>query len=206
MVRVKICGIKSAEDARAAIVAGADALGFIFSPGPRQVDPEIARDIIMELPPFVSVVGVFVNEPKYAVQELATFCRLDVLQFHGQETPKLCEGYSQQVIKAFRMKDAGVLEAVSKYRVNAYLFDTYVPGSYGGSGQSFDWRMLADFQANKPVILAGGLTENNVAEAIRTVRPYAVDVSSGVETGGRKDPEKIKRFIQEVRRACHELT
>ncbi|GAW90990.1 phosphoribosylanthranilate isomerase [Calderihabitans maritimus] len=201
-VRVKICGITEWEEARVALDQGAHALGFVFAPSRRYINPEKAREIICRLPPFVTRVGVFVNEKRYAVQEIATFCRLDVLQFHGEESPEYCRGYSQQVIKAFSVKDRSVLEDMSRYQVDAYLLDAYVPGKRGGTGQTFDWEIAAEARKlGRPIILAGGLNPDNVGEAIARVKPYAVDVSSGVETDGKKDARKIAEFMAAVRRA-----
>ena len=139
MVRVKICGIRTVEAARAAVEAGADALGFVFAPSPRQVTPQDAERIIRQLPPFVSRVGVFVNTPRREALEIAGFCRLDVLQFHGEEPPDYCRGWRQQVIKGFRVRDGSVLEQMDRYEVAAFLLDAYVPGRAGGTGQRFDW-------------------------------------------------------------------
>ncbi|HBT47074.1 MAG TPA: phosphoribosylanthranilate isomerase [Peptococcaceae bacterium] len=205
MVRVKICGIKTWEEARAALEAGVHALGFVFAPGPRRIHPEVAREIILRLPPFVTSVGVFVNEPRYSLLEIASFCRLDVLQLHGDEPPEYCRGLSQRLIKAIRVKDAASLELIPKYPVDAFLLDTFVPGQAGGTGRTFNWEIARRaVELGPPIILAGGLTPENVAEAIRKVRPYAVDVSSGVETDGQKDPVKIARFMEAVARVNEE--
>ncbi|MHB1420692.1 MAG: phosphoribosylanthranilate isomerase [Bacillota bacterium] len=205
MFRVKICGIQTLGEALAAIESGANALGFVFAPSSRRINPERAREIIMELPPFVTRVGVFVDEERYIVQEIASFCRLDVLQFHGDEPPSYTRNFSQQMVKAFSLKDESVLEEMGKYQVDAYLVDAFVPGRAGGTGRVANWELAARAcRENKWVILAGGLNPDNVAEAIRTVQPYAVDVSSGLETDGRKDTMKIKRFMDEVRRVSSE--
>lgn len=202
MVRVKICGIRTWDEARAALDAGAHALGFVFAPSPRRIHPEAAREIIMKLPPFVTTVGVFVNEPRYSLLEIASFCRLDVLQLHGEEPPEYCHGISNRLIKAIRVKDIKALELIPKYRVDAFLLDAFVPGRAGGTGHTFNWEIARRAkELGPPIILAGGLTPENVAEAIRKVRPYAVDVSSGVETNGQKDPVKIARFLEAVARA-----
>lgn len=202
MVRVKICGIKTWAEARAALEAGAHALGFVFAPSPRRIDPESAREIIMKLPPFITTVGVFVNEPRYSLLEIASFCRLDVLQLHGEELPEYCRGISNRLIKAIRVKDIKSLELIPKYRVDAFLLDAFVPGQAGGTGHTFNWEIARlAVEMGPPIILAGGLTPENVVEAIRKVRPYAVDVSSGVETNGQKDPVKIARFMEAVARA-----
>ncbi|GFN23456.1 phosphoribosylanthranilate isomerase [Thermanaeromonas sp. C210] len=199
MVRVKICGIKTWEDARSALDAGAHVLGFVFAPSPRRIHPERAREIITRLPPFVTTVGVFVNEPRYSLLEIASFCRLDVLQLHGDEPPEYCRGLFHRLIKAIRVKDIGSLDLIPKYRVDAFLLDAFVPGQAGGTGHTFNWEIARRAkELGSPIILAGGLTPENVAEAIRQVRPYAVDVSSGVETNGQKDPVKIARFMEAV--------
>ncbi len=214
MVRVKICGIRTVEAARAAVEAGADALGFVFAPSPRQVTPQEAERIIRQLPPFVSRVGVFVDTPRREALEIAGFCRLDVLQFHGAEPPDYCRDWQQQVIKGFRVRDGSVLEQMDRYQVAAFLLDAYVPGRAGGTGQRFDWDLArqaaapakasAD-RARRRIILAGGIAPANVEQAIRQAMPYAIDVSSGVETGGVKDPDKIRALLMEVRRLDDEL-
>ncbi|QGP93717.1 N-(5'-phosphoribosyl)anthranilate isomerase [Neomoorella glycerini] len=208
MVRVKICGIRSYEEARQVLDAGVDTLGFVFARSPRQINPETAREIITRLPPFTTTVGVFVNEPRYSLMEIATFCRLDILQLHGDEPPEYCHGLSQRLIKAFRVRDASFIQAMDSYpEVQGILLDAYVPGVAGGSGRTFNWELAKDAVARgRPIILAGGLTPENVGTAIRTVRPYAVDVASGVETDGRKDPVKIVSFLQAVREAEEQVS
>lgn len=201
-VRVKICGITNLEAARVAVDAGADAVGFVFASSRRRVGPETARQIIGALPPFVTPVGVFVDAPLAEVKEIAAFCNLGAVQLHGAEPPEYCAALKAagfRVIKAFRIKEAKDLEAIVNYPVHAVLLDTFVPGIAGGTGQVFDWGLLAGKVFQVPVVLAGGLTPENVAAAVRQVRPYAVDVSSGVETGGRKDPAKIRLFIQRAK-------
>lgn len=198
-VKVKICGIKDLSTALAAAEAGADALGFVFAPGPRQVDRETARSICSELPPFVTRVGVFVNAPAAVVEETADYCGLDALQLHGDEPPEYCRKFKYKVIKAFRVKDAASLEVVKKYRCAAFLLDAYVPGVPGGTGRSFDWTLARELALTRPVILAGGLNPENVRRAVDVARPYAVDVSGGVETNGKKDIEKIRLFIRQAR-------
>ena len=231
MVRVKICGIRTVEAARAAVEAGADALGFVFAPSPRQVTPQEAERIIRQLPPFVSRVGVFVDTPRREALEIAGFCRLDVLQFHGAEPPDYCRDWQQQVIKGFRVRDGSVLEQMDRYEVAAFLLDAYVPGRAGGTGQRFDWDLARQAAVPGPagcppphpdlrsglkntehmgavrrrIILAGGIAPDNVEQAIRQATPYAIDVSSGVETGGVKDPDKIRALLMEVRRLDDEL-
>ena len=183
MVRIKICGITNLEDALMAVEAGADALGFVFFQGsPRFISPEKAAEIIHCLPPFVQVVGLFVNEELATVNSVADQCALDVVQLHGEEAPDYAGAVNRRVIKAFRIKDASSLDALSNYRVAACLLDAWTPA------------------AHQHIILAGGLIAENVAEAIATVKPYAVDVSSGVESKpGRKDILKLQRFFGAVR-------
>ena len=200
-VRIKICGITSLKEAEEAVAAGADALGFVFAKGAHQISPEDAHHICEKLPPFISRVGVFVNSPKYEVMEIATLCHLDALQFHGDETPAFCKGYSQQVIKSFRVKDAAFLGQLSHYQVNAYLLDTYIAGQSGGTGETFDWELAeAARKIANNVILSGGLNPDNVVEAVQRVRPYAVDASSGLEMNGKKDYYLMRKFIEELRR------
>jgi phosphoribosylanthranilate isomerase len=200
MVRVKICGLMCAEDAVAAAQAGADALGFVFAPGRHCVTPEQARAMIAVLPPFVSTVGVFVNEDAQIVRRVAEYCYLDMLQFQGDESPDYCAGFNGRVIKGFKVKDKASLTRLQAYDVTAYLLDSYVPGQSGGTGRTFDWEAVRGLLVSRPLILAGGLTPANVARAIAVVQPYAVDVSSGVENGsGRKDPEKMIEFIRQAK-------
>lgn len=205
VVRVKICGIRTADAAVAAVEAGADALGFVFAPSPRRVTPQEAERIIRELPPFVSKVGVFVDSPRPEAQEIAGACRLDVLQFHGGESPDYCRGWQQQVVKGFRVRDAAALERLPGYDVDAFLLDAYVPGVAGGTGQSFDWGLARQASERWRIVLAGGITPDNVSQAVRQARPYAIDVSSGVETAGVKDPHKIRALLMAVRRLNYEL-
>lgn len=195
--RVKICGITNAEDAMAAVQAGADALGFVFYEGsPRHVFPETVREIINGLPPFVSTVGVFVNAPPAEIEETLRITGIDIVQLHGEEPPEECDLLPVRVIKAFRVRDFTDLEVLQKYRVSAFLLDAYDPDAPGGTGRSFNWEIAVEAKRYGRVILAGGLNPGNVADAIRKVIPYAVDVSSGVEVEkGKKDPEKVREFI-----------
>lgn len=201
-VKVKICGIMDSVTALAAAEAGADALGFVFAPGPRRMEKETVRSICALLPPFVSRVGVFVNAPAEVVKETALYCGLDTLQLHGDETPEYCLSLPYKIIKAFRVRDSVSLQTIKRYRCAAVLLDTYVQELRGGTGKSFDWSLAVAPVLSVPVILAGGLHPENVEEAVATARPYAVDVSSGVETGGKKDIEKIKLFIERARGLC----
>ncbi len=199
--RIKICGITSAEDALAAVAAGADALGFVFyPPSPRAVTPERVAEIIQVLPPFVTSVGLFVNAGRARIEETLADCPLDLIQMHGDETPRECLLPGRRVIKALRIRDAASLADVADYQVAGLLLDAWSDQVYGGSGEAFDWRLLKDFASRQPVILAGGLTPENVAAAIREVRPWAVDVSSGVEKApGKKDAAKMVEFVRQVR-------
>lgn len=196
-VRVKICGLTSLADAQAAVAAGADALGFMFySQSPRCITPAAAREIIAQLPPLIARVGVFVNPTPEAVRD-AIACGVDTLQFHGEEPLEFCRQFAQPVIKALRLRDADSLQACLPYRGLPWLLDSYVPGLRGGTGARFNWDLAVAARKENPcIILAGGLTPDNVAEAVRQVHPFAVDVSSGVELSpGRKDPAKVRAFV-----------
>lgn len=203
-VRSKICGITRIEDALAAAEAGADAIGFVFyAESPRAVDVRQARAIIAELPPFVTTVGLFVNASRCGLNEILEVVPLDLLQFHGDETPQDCEGYHRPWIKALRVRPGDDLEAACQLYAGArgILLDTYVAGVPGGTGEAFDWS-LVPARLSKPIILAGGLSADNVGQAIAQVRPYAVDVSGGVEQAkGIKDAAKIEAFMQAVKQA-----
>lgn len=193
MLKVKICGITNLEDALLAIELGADALGFIFAPSPRRVEVEKAKEIISNLPPFVISVGVFVDEEIAKVQEISHFCQLDAVQFHGDESPEYCRAFSGKVIKAFRISCKDDLKKTEKYEVSAFLLDS------PQRGKPFDWTLLRDFSPTKPVILAGGLNADNIEHALEVFRPYAVDVSSGVEAyPGKKDKTKLANFMEVI--------
>jgi phosphoribosylanthranilate isomerase len=208
-VRIKICGITNPEDAQAAVEAGAHALGFVFyPPSPRYVTPELAAAIISGLPPFVTAVGVFVNDFRGAVERIAGEIGLHAVQLHGDESPQDCAGYRIPVIKAFRLESTDRLPDIACYQVSAVLVDAHVPGMWGGSGKTLDWNRLARHiesvcpSARSRLILAGGLTPRNVAEAVRIVRPFAVDVSSGVEVSpGRKSHTLVKELIHALHHA-----
>lgn len=204
IVRSKICGITRIDDALLAIAAGADALGFVFYPqSPRAVTVAQAQAIIAALPPFVTTVGLFVNACRHELSELLSQLPLDLLQFHGDESPADCAGYARPYIKALRVKPGDdIAQLAAPYtQASGILLDTYVPGIPGGTGAAFDWSLVPD-NLVKPIILAGGLTAQNVFAAIEQVRPYAVDVSGGVEISkGIKDAVKVAEFLREVRRA-----
>ena len=202
--RVKICGITNRADALAACEAGADALGFVFYPdSPRYVAPERAAEISRAMPPFVTRVGLFVNAAAAEIERVSGQARLDLLQFHGDESAAFCAGFDLPWIKAVRMRDGIDLRQVrAQYAAaRALLLDSHVAGVYGGSGQSFCWQRVPS-ALGRCVILAGGLRAENVGAAIRAVQPYAVDVSGGVEREpGRKDHAAMRRFIEAVNRA-----
>jgi phosphoribosylanthranilate isomerase len=203
MIKVKICGITNLEDALAALFSGAGALGFIFyKKSPRYISPLKARNISRILPKKISRVGVFVDEDARTVKKLARFCGLDMLQFHGRETPAYCRKFKgYKVIKAFLVKKELDLAKISEYKGCAWLFDTYTKGSSGGTGKKFNWNLLRNAVKMKhPVFLSGGLTARNVGRSIKLLKPDWVDVSSALESmPGKKDHKKIKRFIQASR-------
>jgi phosphoribosylanthranilate isomerase len=199
MTRVKICGIRSVVEAFWAVKAGAWAVGFILAPSPRRLDVDEAARIIRRLPARIIKVGVFVDEEFEQVKYTVRHTGLNMLQFHGQESPEYCQEWAVPVIKSFRVKDRESLAGVKKYEVFAHLFDTYQEGSYGGTGRTFDWRHLSVLDSDSRVILAGGLNCSNVTGAVRLLRPFAVDVSSGVEVNGSKDRWLIEEFVSRVR-------
>lgn len=196
-MRVKVCGITTLEDARHAIAMGADALGFVFyPPSPRYIQPAVAQQIIAQLPPLVSIVGLFVNAEPDFIRAVIALCPLDTLQLHGDETPQQCLYAGVKVIKALRVKSEECLSAIADYPVSALLLDAWSADAYGGTGKTGRWDLAAQAARQMPVILAGGLNRDNVSQAIAAVRPYAVDVSSGVELApGRKDPQLVRDFI-----------
>ena len=208
-VRVKICGVKSAEDALCAAMHGADAIGLVFCEGsPRTVSVEQAQEIIADLPPFVAVVGLFMNSSRQLIEQVLSSINLDIIQFHGDETPEECRSYGLPYIKAVPMKGPEVFkigaekvltEHQQKYHDSkGFVVDSHAPGGPGGSGETFDWKALPQ-NFSKPIILAGGLNPANVAEAIQLAKPFCVDVSSGVESQkGVKDHLKIAAFIRGV--------
>jgi len=199
MVRVKICGITCVEDALEAVRLGADALGFVFAPSPRQVTPDRARAIASELPPMVTTVGVFVNAQPEQVREIRSFCGLSVVQLQGDEDEQAATQFGPRVIKAIPVRPDRLMQAGS-YPGATILLDAYSPDVRGGTGRTFEWSLATELAKKRPIIIAGGLTPENVLDAVRVVRPYAVDVASGVEKEpGRKDHEKLERFIRRAK-------
>jgi phosphoribosylanthranilate isomerase len=208
VIRVKICGIQDEATALVAAEAGASAVGLIFAPSRRQVGTARARRISDALPPFVTRVGVVVNEPLERLRTLVEEARLDAVQLHGDETPEYCAAARALrviVIKAVPVSGPLDLERLRALPVAAVLLDTHRGGQRGGTGETFEWRYAAPVSAALPVILSGGLTPENVAAGIEAVQPYGVDVSSGVETAGQKDPAKIRAFIAAARAARAEV-
>ncbi len=207
VVKVKVCGITNLEDAQAAVEAGADALGFVcYRKSPRFVDAEVIRAIVSELPPFVLPVGVFVNEEQKVVRDLLDRCGLVLAQLHGDETAAYCESLGRPVLKAIRLQSRSGFLALAEFKgralVRGFLVDAFSDAAYGGTGHRVDWNLAAEASQLGRVILAGGLTPENVGEAIKIVRPYGVDVSSGVEANpGRKDHAKVRAFIKAAKLA-----
>jgi phosphoribosylanthranilate isomerase len=203
-VAVKICGITDPKDAWIAVELGAAALGFIFAASPRQITPQKARDITNAIPPFVKTVGVFVNEDPAVIKNVKHYCGLDLVQLHGDESPDLCAELMPYAIKALRIKDESSLRTARPYRgkVRALLLDTYSKDKAGGTGETFDWQLALKIKKlGVPIILAGGLGPSNINDAISTVRPYAVDVNSGVEEHpGKKNHTLIEDLMQKVKR------
>lgn len=204
-MKIKICGITNVEDADVAVKTGADALGFVmYRKSPRWVEPAVARSIIAGLPPFVLPVGVFVNEEAEKVRTLMDECGFGLAQLHGDESAAYCQNLGRPTLKALRLKDRGTFLALAEFQgranVRGFLIDTFSDQSYGGTGQTADWTLAQEVARSAPVILAGGLNPANVAGAIHIVRPYGVDVSSGVEQSpGKKDHHKLKAFIEAAR-------
>lgn len=198
-VFVKICGITNEADAHAAVEAGADALGFMFYPAsPRHVAAAVVGEIVRRLPPQVLAFGVFVNPVFEEARDIAASCGLGGIQLHGDETPEQCAPFAPlKVWKAFRIRDEGSLKPLPRYAVDAWLLDAHSPKGLGGTGERFNWELAVRAKSlGRPVVLAGGLTPENVAEAVRQVRPWGVDVSSGVEAApGQKDHGKVRAFI-----------
>lgn len=196
-MKVKICGITTEAAAQVACETGADMLGFVFAESSREISPEAAKKIVEQLPEHVAAVGVFVNETIENIERIAEIVGLDYIQLHGDEPPSFCGQISLPVIKAFTIKEEADVKRLSEYKCDFYLVDSPGIRYRGGSGKPFDWSLLQDQNLPKEkMILAGGLNEGNIPEAIKQVQPYAVDVSSGVETDGKKDHQKIEDFIK----------
>jgi len=203
-VKIKICGITGAADGLTAAEAGVDMIGLMFAEkSPRLISLPTAKEISRALPPFVLKVGVFLNPPEDLVMRAIGECGLSLLQFHGDETPEFCTQFGLMCIKAFGIRDVESLKAIPHYPTDAYLLDAFSPEARGGTGEKFSWDLAVEAKKfGKPIFLAGGLTPQNVAEAVRKVQPFAVDVSSGVESApGKKDRRKIRDFIASVREA-----
>jgi phosphoribosylanthranilate isomerase len=197
-VKVKICGITSPADGNIAAEAGADMIGLMFyDKSPRNISIATAKTIAQAVPPYLMKVGVFVNPDEELVMRAIGECGLSLLQFHGDETPEFCTQFGLMCMKAFRIRNAESLDALAKYHTDAYLLDAYSNEARGGTGEKFNWDLAIDAQKfGKPIVLAGGLTPENVADAVCKVHPFAVDVSSGVESApGKKDAAKVRAFI-----------
>lgn len=206
MARVKICGITNLDDAAAAAGYGADAIGFIFwERSPRYINEKAASRILKETAPFITAVGVFVNETTDKIRAVIKETGINCVQLHGDEPPESCEDLAAdgvKVIKAFRVREKKDIQGLIAYPASAYLLDTYREGMMGGTGETFNWDIAVEAKKSGTIILSGGLTPENVSEAVKRVGPYAVDVSSGVEISpGRKDPDKVRRFIKEAKKA-----
>ena len=202
MTKVKICGIKNLQDAIFAADYGADAIGFVFAKSIRKVSKEKARAIVRKLPPFITTVGLFVNETAEDIEAACRFCGLDAIQLHGNEPPNILNKLKDfKTIKAFRIQNEKDINPIKKYKPNAILLDGYSENKMGGTGTSFDWKIVKKLKTSIPIIVAGGLTHLNVSRAIKFINPYGVDVSSGVESvPGKKDKKLIKQFIDAVKR------
>ena len=200
-VKVKICGMTNLKDVKVAVDGGVDAVGFIFyKKSPRSVTMQAVREIVLELPPFVDSVGVFVNETAEQINKISDHCKLDRVQLHGDESSAFCKKIRRRVIKVIRVKDIQSLKKLSDYPVSSFLLDTFSEDQYGGTGKVFDWNLAYSAKKYGPIILAGGLTPNNVRQAIQRIQPYGVDVCSGVESQpGIKDHKKMQAFLKNVK-------
>ena len=200
--RIKICGITNVEDGVAAAEAGADMIGLMFyERSPRHISFATAAEVSRALSPFIVKVGVFVNPDEDTVMRAINDCGVTLLQFHGEETPGFCTQFGAMSMKAFRIKDAASLEALPNYPTDAWLLDAYSPDAHGGTGAKFNWELAIEAKhLGRPIFLAGGLTPENVGDAVQAVQPFGVDVSSGVESApGKKNHAKVRAFIQAVR-------
>lgn len=204
MIKVKICGITNVDDAKIAVSMGAWALGFVFyKKSPRSISPYKVKKILAELPPFVEPVGLFVNQKEGAIRDIAGFLKLRTLQFHGDETPQYCQRFRDyKIIKAFRVGDRFDISGLASFPVSSYLFDAYDENVAGGTGKVFNWDKITGRTFAKPIIMSGGLNPQNIAQAIQTVQPYAVDVSSGVEEApGKKSRKLLEEFFGAIKRS-----
>ena len=203
--KIKICGITNQIDALHAVNAGVDALGFIFyKKSPRHISPNVVKSIVTDLPPFVLPVGVFVNEEAKVVCVIVDECGLALAQIHGEETADFCESLGRPVMRGIRLRDRNTFLAMAEYKgragVRGFVLDAFSQDSYGGTGKTADWELAKEAARSFSFFLAGGLTPDNVQDAIQKVHPYGVDVSSGVEsTPGKKDPAKVEAFVQAVK-------
>jgi phosphoribosylanthranilate isomerase len=200
MTRIKICGITNLEDALMAAELGANTIGFVFAESPRQIRPEIAQQIISSLPPSINKAGVFVDEKAETVEYIIKFCRLTEIQLHGNESKEYLDSISIPSIKAFRVKNENILDQIESFNIKRFLLDSFHDSKAGGTGKSFEWGIARKASKLGKVILSGGLTPVNIVSALEAVKPYGVDVSSGVESHpGKKDHDKMQQFIKEVR-------
>lgn len=200
LTKVKICGLRRREDILYVNELKPDYVGFVFAKSKRQIDKYRAKELIDGLDKSIKTAGVFLNNTADAVKEISKFCSLDIIQLHGDESPEYCGLFNREVWKAFRVKDEGSLKVLDKYKTYGYLLDTYVKGAYGGTGEIFNWNLASKTRSERFIILAGGLNYGNVNEAINLVKPSVVDVSSGVEIDGYKDFNRMKKFIERVRK------
>ena len=206
--RIKVCGITNPAEALAIVALGVDALGFIFvRSSPRLVEADTVRAIVNSLPPFVDAVGVFMDQERAEVNDMATYCGLTMIQLHGHETPDYCRAMVRPVLKAFRVRKEALPDLAAYHpSIKGYLLDTYRPGQAGGTGETFNWGLVQQLNMPGPLVLAGGLTPDNIGLAIQQTRPFAVDVNSGVESSsGRKDPNLVRRLVLEVQKADREV-
>lgn len=203
MALVKVCGVTCLDDAQMCVDAGVDALGLNFWPGTkRRVDPEVARQIVLAHGDRVRMVGLFVDAATEDIEALRARVGFHCVQLHGDETPEQLAHFLPAAFKALRVKDGSIRDEAARYGGEHILLDAYVPGAVGGTGATFDWALAAELSRERRVVLAGGLTADNVAEAVRTVKPYAVDTASGVESApGLKDESKVRAFVEAARRA-----
>ena len=197
--RIKICGVTREKDIEAVNIYKPDYVGFVFAASRRRVTHEKASQLISKLDKGIKKVGIFVNHDRHCVEEIAGRCSLDVLQFHGNETSQYCVGFKQEVWKALGVDSKESLMKLDEFKVGGILVDSMNCGNSGGTGKTFEWEVVCGLSEKYKIILAGGLNTDNVIEAINKVRPYCVDVSSGVESDGAKDPAKIEKFIKTVR-------